>query len=288
MKNSWLEAFIEGWPLIATSALLSIAITYPLAHGSDNISEIGDWVGGIASAVAFLWLVAGYNIQRRELSLQRDELQLQRKALQQQVQEMHEATKVSRENARATLRAAEATEKTIEQTRASTEAAVKGANAAELSAKAAIGMELPNLHVMEITAKGPTEKWLGSSDFLPVITIKNFGRTTAFITDILVNLKIGTLPEKRKYKSLIGIPNPYVLEPKESFDYKELFLDMQFKLTQEDIKTILAEKEYLCLYGVIKFKDFMDNLHETGFAYFWSEGNKIFLLDSSEQYNFKT
>jgi hypothetical protein len=36
-------------------------------------NEIGDWLSGFASSLAFIWLVAGFHLQRRQLDAQREE-----------------------------------------------------------------------------------------------------------------------------------------------------------------------------------------------------------------------
>jgi hypothetical protein len=83
------------WLTAATIALLlSGAIAFPLL-GLDELSKLGDFLGGFAAAVAFLWLVASVRFQSRELSLQREELQLQRIALQRQAEELRNSTKFS-------------------------------------------------------------------------------------------------------------------------------------------------------------------------------------------------
>ena len=46
-----------------------------LAYG--KLNELGDFLAGALTPVAFIWLVYGYLVQREELHLQRDELRLQ-------------------------------------------------------------------------------------------------------------------------------------------------------------------------------------------------------------------
>ena len=49
------------------------------------MGEAGDFVAGLSTPVVFLWLIYGYFLQRRELSLQRKELQQTRETLNEQV-----------------------------------------------------------------------------------------------------------------------------------------------------------------------------------------------------------
>jgi hypothetical protein len=83
------------WLTAGTVALLSLgAIAFPLLSWGDR-SKLGDFLGGFAAAVAFLWLVASVRFQSRELALQRSELQLQRAALDRQVEELSNSAKFS-------------------------------------------------------------------------------------------------------------------------------------------------------------------------------------------------
>jgi hypothetical protein len=83
------------WLGAATVALLLPGvIAFPLL-GWDELSKLGDFLGGFAAAVAFLWLVASVRFQSRELAMQRDELQLQRLALERQAEELRNGSKFS-------------------------------------------------------------------------------------------------------------------------------------------------------------------------------------------------
>jgi hypothetical protein len=57
------------------------------------ISQLGDFLSGVASAIAFIWLVAAYFQQGQELRLQRQELTLQRQALTLQYEELKRMSK---------------------------------------------------------------------------------------------------------------------------------------------------------------------------------------------------
>lgn len=54
---------------------------YPKYDLPDDANELGDFLAGVFSPLAFLWLIVGYFLQARELNLTRKELSSQTKAL---------------------------------------------------------------------------------------------------------------------------------------------------------------------------------------------------------------
>lgn len=79
------------------SALLVTAVSAMLFLLDDpnELGAAGSVLGGAASALAFIWLVAAYLIQSKELSLQRHELSLQRQAIELQQEELSRISKYS-------------------------------------------------------------------------------------------------------------------------------------------------------------------------------------------------
>lgn len=77
------------WPTALTVLVAAHAIHTALNSTPIQAANIGNFVAGYASALAFIWLVAGYLQQGEELALQRDELRAQREALTLQKEEMH-------------------------------------------------------------------------------------------------------------------------------------------------------------------------------------------------------
>ena len=55
-----------------------------------NLNELGDFLAGVFTPLAFSWLVYGYLLQSRELRLQREELALTRKQLGKQTELLQE------------------------------------------------------------------------------------------------------------------------------------------------------------------------------------------------------
>lgn len=56
-------------------------------------SQIGGYISGIASSLAFIWFIAGFFQQSKELVLQREELSMQRNALLLQKEELEKISK---------------------------------------------------------------------------------------------------------------------------------------------------------------------------------------------------
>lgn len=83
------------WPAVLTIILLVIAIfTWRSLESSNVSSDFATYISGFSSAIALIWLVAGFRIQSRELGLQRQELELQRLAAQQQARELKNSAKL--------------------------------------------------------------------------------------------------------------------------------------------------------------------------------------------------
>ncbi len=81
------------WPWVLTAVvLIAGAVLTFLLEGWPSAASVGDFVAGFASALAFIWLIAGYHQQGDELALQREELRATRESLDLQKQELHRMT----------------------------------------------------------------------------------------------------------------------------------------------------------------------------------------------------
>lgn len=67
-----------------------------------KLSEIGDYLAGAFSPLAFLWLVIGYLMQSKELSMNREELKISREALERQADELSKSSSYQKELAKLT------------------------------------------------------------------------------------------------------------------------------------------------------------------------------------------
>jgi hypothetical protein len=178
----------------------------------------------------------------------------------------------------------EDTRKSLEIASRAADAAQKSAEAADLSAKAGHGVELPYLRAMEFTTAPYIEdkrEWL--KNFTPVITIKNFGRTPAFVSEVIFNVHIGAiLPPEREIKRMDKYPKPLVIEARESIDVTGYSFARENNLTAENIDDFVADEgDWIFVYGVVYFVDFLGNSHEQGFVFMWVPASKAWVNPTS-------
>lgn len=96
MKTFQVPDLLREWPgkltvLVASLAVLALLISPSL----ESAAHIGDFLSGIASTLAFIWLIASFKQQSKELKLQREELTLQRVSLDLQREEFKKMSKHS-------------------------------------------------------------------------------------------------------------------------------------------------------------------------------------------------
>jgi len=71
---------IEKYAIGVSVAWVAVTAAVLYWNADKSFNEVGDFVAGMMSALAFLWLVIGYYLQRKELVLQRRELVQNREA----------------------------------------------------------------------------------------------------------------------------------------------------------------------------------------------------------------
>ena len=158
-------------------------------------------------------------------------------------------------------------------TKASIEVARRAAEAAELTARAAIGVELPilNLESMQCHPPIPKEeegmsKWC--SVLSPSLSVKNFGRTHAFVKGILITVEIAkTIPDEPVYNESDDSAEDVVLEAGTEHEFSSWWLRASDKFTIYQLKALHSHKEKLFIYGYLTFKDFVGTEHRRGFIY---------------------
>jgi hypothetical protein len=168
----------------------------------------------------------------------------------------------------------------------------KAANAADLSAKAAIGVELPFLWVESCTDAGilsrePPQIARISAELL----IKNYGRTPAFIREIIVNVTVGdSLDPIPSYLPINKYPSFIVIDGGGSMTFKEYPFRLATMLTAEDIDNFDVTQTSVYIYGVIKFQDFLRENHSVGFVFVLVKVNGKFIPigDIYPEYHYQT
>jgi hypothetical protein len=166
-------------------------------------------------------------------------------------------------------------ERQSEQTQRSLDIAFTAANAAELSAKAAVGSELPLVFLTSIDVKpaiGSTPKIVSPS--LPQIPsvvfveFKNYGRTPAILHHLFIDWDVTSrLPDEPDYNRQYPLED-HVIEPRDSFDFFTTG-DVIFDSTQ--IEAANRGPERLWVYGYLSYSDFLRNEHRIGFCAVWGE-----------------
>lgn len=74
-----IEQLKKKWPWYLSSVVLIVAgIFYKTSPNMETTAQVGDFFSGISATLAFIWLIAGFILQTRELGLQRVSLDLQR------------------------------------------------------------------------------------------------------------------------------------------------------------------------------------------------------------------
>jgi hypothetical protein len=90
-----LRAFIgDQWLPLATLGLLAVGAFVLQTIDASAAANVGTYISALTSAIALLWLVAGFRLQSEELRLQRSELKLQRLAAEQQAEELSNSAKL--------------------------------------------------------------------------------------------------------------------------------------------------------------------------------------------------
>jgi len=144
--------------------------------------------------------------------------------------------------------------------------------AAELSAQAAINVELPFLFIdrVSVNPRGGAsfEEW--TRRLTADVVISNYGRTPAFVTKVVVNLHVGdasltVIPTYRHRPTasenfVITNGTPHTVTEYRCFEKSNIANEMTLDL----FETLLNGDAGLYIYGLIEFRDFMDKPHTSG------------------------
>ncbi len=176
--------------------------------------------------------------------------------------------------------------RSLEDTRASADAASVAAHAAELNARAAIGIELPVLRIRPpddivhtdslidddqpyggIVNDGPLTRFSA----IALLRVENHGRTPAFPTSISVGWQVThRLPEVPNYRHTAVLNHAAVIRPDDL-----LTLDQHYgiELTEEEIASSAAGTSWLWFYGALKYRDFLHEEHVQRFCWRHADRN---------------
>jgi len=145
--------------------------------------------------------------------------------------------------------------------------AQQSANAATLAAQAAIGMEIPRVLVAEVDfwpEQDFIRQKLQNSEI--IVRLKNFGRNQAYVGDNCIFVTVANdLPKIPIYESIYHADPSTIIEPNKFFSLKKTG-----RIAEPDIEEVVkwaADGAKLWVYGFLKYRDFLDTEHSTGFCY---------------------
>ena len=135
-------------------------------------------------------------------------------------------------------------------------AAQKSADAADISAKAAMGVAVPTLRIEGFALQGD---WHNPDNLrFPRVSIllRNHGTTPAFLQGLSLAFVCGDLPEKPEYKGC-PVPSDNVVPPG-----KTISLDGGHflpSLSQEDVQSVLDERHGFAVCGRVSYEDIFES-----------------------------
>lgn len=160
------------------------------------------------------------------------------------------------------------------------------AKAAELNAKAAIGIELPFLKAIPsdllgtdapIPEEGPYGGYVNDGppvtyNVLGPIEISNLGRTPAYSLAVSIGWLVArALPEQPlAFQRKIRMNHNMVLAAGAEIDFST---DVCIELSDEDVKDAAQDVKWLWVFGEIEYRDFMDQLQTARFCWRFANRN---------------
>lgn len=186
--------------------------------------------------------------------------------------------------------AKETSSRQAKETQDSLTIARRAADAAKLSADAAVGIELPILKafppdLMSVSQPIPENGPYASAvnDGVPTrysaisfIKYKNYGRTPAFPIVFSAGWSAtARLPDAPVYTKSVGINHAVVYRPASEDIEAEYLVDFHstIELIEPEIQEIRQGTSWLWVYGCLKFRDFMNTEREARFCWRWANRN---------------
>lgn len=159
------------------------------------------------------------------------------------------------------------------------------AKAAELNAKAAIGIELPHIRAVPTDLLATHEPVVGEAPYggvisdappglhnaLSAIELSNHGRTPAFSLAVSVGWMVAReLPHQvPAYQRKIRLNHNVILGPGGEMNFP---CDIGIELSEEETRDVARDTKWLWVFGEVEFRDFMDQIQTTRFC--WRHANR--------------
>lgn len=161
-------------------------------------------------------------------------------------------------------------------------AAQTSADAAEISAKAAMGVAVPVLMLCEFDFLPSPDQTLVSDLRRPYIRIlvKNFGQTPAFLRSYAVEFSCNEHPSDLKYPHVVYCDPGTAVEAGKSFPLVDPWVTSPVEFSEDDAAAIAAGSKTLFVYGCVRYGDvFGPSVHELRFckwaAKFWGRDGAL-------------
>jgi hypothetical protein len=175
------------------------------------------------------------------------------------------------------------------------EATSKAANAADLSARAAIAIELPVIRVRpEHFGWGRSQEQDGPRiDYCAVgmLDFSNLGRTQAFPLEVQLGWFVGDkLPDTPTYTFSKSFPIGRIFEPDPQRTPELTLYEHRFQVDSDLFDRLRARSVSMWFFCSLAYLDFMQNRHDAGFCWQrWENfGGGVFAADATPAYNRKT
>jgi hypothetical protein len=175
------------------------------------------------------------------------------------------------------------------------EAVIKSANAADLSARAAIAIELPVIRTnVGKLGWGDTQDEAGRKRhfvYIDDLFFSNLGRTQAFPTEVECGCTFGEI--------LAGVPTytckkilstNTIFKPETENSYEVSMREFEFDVPADAYDRIRSQSAEMWVYCNLIYLDFMQNRHESAFCWrrYQGIGPGRFIAESKPAYNRKT
>jgi hypothetical protein len=148
--------------------------------------------------------------------------------------------------------------------RGSLAAATRAAHAATTQADAALSIELPKFIVVDVAIWGAPVLTPDYTAFTVTVTLRNHGRTPAFVTRDCLACKIAQWPEDTpRYPANSDLSSDFGIVVKED---EICQVKREFQFANSEAELIDKRQSALWLYGYIAYRDFLDANHVAGFV----------------------
>jgi hypothetical protein len=165
-------------------------------------------------------------------------------------------------------------------TKASIAIAERAARAAELSAQASIGLQLPRLAARSMHLYEPGQPYGSYRPFGTLIVsgnprewsqvsvkISNIGNTNAVVTGECIDYFVGPrLPRTPAYKVTLPSPVDHIIQAEGSMDLQLLNYFIHLTEQQRSALRTIELSHHIWVYGFIRYSDFLGHAHEYRFC----------------------